>query len=99
MEPLPVGTIVTYHGSVREYWGEYEVDRVVDAREHRPDLLARKGEAFMDENYPDGVAYSLWPIGVAKKFGNRELSLNSVRRGSFTVVGSGDGPDPESTGD
>lgn len=99
MQPLDPGTIVEYHGSLPEYHGQYEIEYSVDAREGRPDLLTRKGEAFMDEQYPDGVAYVLWPVGVEKSYRNREESLNSVRRGSITVVASLQGPGMASTED
>lgn len=97
MEPLANGTIVNYHGSLDYLHGQYEIESSVDARQHRPDLLAIKGEAFMDEAYPDGVSYFLWPVGVEKRYRNRGEGLNSVRRSSLTVVASEDGPDPEST--
>lgn len=95
MEALEVGTIVRYHGSIRSYHGEYEIIGRTD-----PDYLRSvKGDAVANEYYPDGLAYELWPVGVEKKFGNRELSLYHVRPGSITVVGSDDGPDLVSTGD
>jgi len=98
-EPLPNGTLVNYHGSITEYHGDYVIESSVPVGEHRPDLKARLSEEQLTGYYPDGVCYFLWPVGVEKKFGNRDLSLNSVRRGSITVIPSEDGPDPESTED
>lgn len=39
-----------------------------------------------DVHYPDGVAYILWPLGVPKKFGNRDQSMMRVRRRSFRII-------------
>ena len=87
MEPLEIGTIVRYHGSIRSYHGEYEIVGLTDLDY----LHAVKGNAVANEYYPDGLAYELWPVGVEKKFGNRGLSLYHVRPGSITVVTSEDG--------
>lgn len=97
MEPIADGTIVTYHGSIEELHGEYYIEGSVDPALHRPDLLNYKGQDFLNEVYPDGRCYFLWPVGVEKRLDNPYEGINSVRRSSFTVVASEDGPDPEST--
>lgn len=79
--PVPLGVLVEYNrGRVYEVVGH-------QLPESHPSLgfLQALG-AEMDETYPDGVAYSLWPVGVPKKFGNRNASYHYVRRTSFTVV-------------
>ncbi len=74
--PVPRGATVRYNSEL------YEVVDYVPPETH-PTL------GFLEtlgQHYPDGVAYYLWPVGVAKKFGNRHLSYNFVRRTSFMVV-------------
>lgn len=109
MEPIPVGAIVDYHGSIRSYHGRYEVTQhnpMDVVKQLRPDIGYRKGDdtdAFLAESYPDGVSYDLWPVGVPKKFGEREKALYGARRESITQVQSGNdwffeglgGNDPE----
>jgi hypothetical protein len=68
--PVEPGTTVVYRG--REY-------EVVEHQEPRPSVPQP------EVNYPDGVAYVLWPVGVEKKFGNRDQSMVQVRRRSFRV--------------
>ncbi|MFD7835652.1 hypothetical protein [Streptomyces sp. NPDC059761] len=68
--PVPVGVVVEFRGR------DYEVEEHITPRPSTPDPK---------ENYPDGVAYVLWPVGVAKKFGNRDQSVVQVRRTSFRV--------------
>lgn len=74
MEPYPVGTIVDYHGSLDYMHGLYEIERIGTPRPGR------------EADYEDGAGYVLWPVGVPKKFGNREESLYFVRRQSITPV-------------
>lgn len=78
-EPVPVGTLVFYQGSLKP--GVYEVILHVPAsdRPAPPPPLTR------EEVYPDGVAYSLWPVGVANKRGNGHLGINAARRTSFRI--------------
>jgi hypothetical protein len=73
MTPYPVGTVVDYHGSFAH--GRYVIS---DHQEPRP------GVPDPAVNYPDGVAYVIWPVGVEQRFGNRHLSVVQVRRGSIT---------------
>jgi hypothetical protein len=68
--PVAPGTTVVYRD--RDY-------EVVEHQESRPDVPEPEA------NYPDGVAYVLWPVGVQKKFGNRDQSMVQVRRRSFYV--------------
>jgi hypothetical protein len=68
--PLPVGTVVEYRG------------RAFDVTEHE---APREGTPDPEVNYPDGVAYVLWPVGVERKFGNRGQSFSQVRRRSLRV--------------
>jgi hypothetical protein len=76
-----VGTKVRYSGSIESYHGEYEVTGYSDLslrRDLPPEVI--------DEHWPDGIAYELWPIGVPRKFGNRHLSLHCVRRKNLSVI-------------
>lgn len=82
MDKLEVGTKVRYHGSIDYMHGEYEIIGVVDPDYHR----AVKGDAVVDAYYPGDEAYDLWPVGVPRKFGNRDRSLSFVRRASITVL-------------
>ena len=87
MEPYEVGTHVKYHGSKEDYHGiVYEITGHHDIRLTRPDIVARYGEEFVTEKFPDGCAYLLFPVGADKKTDNRNLFLNSVRRESITPV-------------
>lgn len=73
--PIPVGTVVDYHGSHRH--GRYVITRLEAVRAGVPDP---------DLNYPDGVAYTIWPEGMLQKFGLREHMITQVRRTSLTEV-------------
>jgi hypothetical protein len=75
MDPIPVGTLVDYHGSHQH--GRYTVTGHQEPRPGVPDP---------EVNYPDGVAYVIWPEGLPVKFGNRKRSVAQVRRRSLTVV-------------
>ena len=88
MEPIPLETVVDYHGSRTH--GRYVV------AEHHPVTLDmfQPGEVkyMKDKNlsltdiYPDGIAYTIWKQGVSRKFGNRMYSVTRVRRQSLTVT-------------
>lgn len=84
-EPVPVGTTVEYFGSGPN--GLYTVHEHRDPNEH-PDisLIIPPGtpEREMEEYYPDGVAYHLWPKGQPKKLD--VASMRWVRRTSFRVA-------------
>jgi len=85
MEPIPLETLVDYHGS--QAHGRY----VVTAHVVPDDLftagelaqLASSGET-LDTVYPDGVAYTIWREGTVPGFGNREAMVCRVRRRSLT---------------
>lgn len=87
-EPIPVGTLVDYHGSIESYRGRYTVDAhgLVPKPGEHPLHSSVTGE-MIAEAYPDGVTYSLWPEGFKKKFGLRHLVVSRVRRASVTPVG------------
>lgn len=70
--PVSVGAVVEYR------------DREFEVSEHQAPS-ADLSDAERTENYPDGVAYVLWPVGVPEKFGNRGQSVVRVRRRSFRV--------------
>ena len=74
-EPIPVGTLVDYHGSGPH--GRYVITQ------HEP---VRAGVPDPDVHYPDGVGYVIWPEGMPQKFGLREHMISQVRRASLTVV-------------
>lgn len=80
--PVPVGTLVRYHGSLRH--GLYRVTGYSDLAERR-DLTAEQ----VREGWPDGNAYDLWPEGVPVKFGYRDQAVYFARRTSFTPVEEG----------
>lgn len=82
MEPVPLETLVDYHGSEVEGHGRYRVWR---HDEPMPQPLLSDEE--LASHYPDGVAYSLWPEGIDRKFGMRHLVISNVRRSSLSVVG------------
>ncbi len=72
--PVPVGTMVKYHGSIAYKHGLYYVER----HEHpRPSVA---------EHYSDGVAYDLHPDPEGPRRLGDSKGLWNVRRGSFTVV-------------
>jgi hypothetical protein len=92
MEPIPVGTVVTYHGSL-----SYDPEKryVIMAHQNPEEMftvtemvLLLRSETLA-EAYPDGVAYTIWPEGMPQKFGLREhmiYRIYRVRRGSLTEV-------------
>lgn len=80
-KPLPVGTVVTYHGSLSD-----GTERRYVITEHEE---PRAGLPGPEISYPDGVAYVIWPEGMPRKFGNRMYAVYQVRRPSLTVVALG----------
>jgi hypothetical protein len=78
MTPIPVGTVVEYHGSHGH--GRYVI---TDHDKPRP------GVPDPEVNYPDGVAYVIWPEGMEIAFRNREHSVVQVRRQSLTELRDG----------
>jgi hypothetical protein len=81
VEKVPVGTKVQYHGSLAYMHGEYEVTGYTDVL-----LRSRLDPDELDDHYPGGVAYDLWPSGVPREPQYNEDSLTNVRRKSFTIV-------------
>jgi hypothetical protein len=73
LTPLPVGTVVDYHGSHTH--GRYVVTAHEAVRDSVPDP---------EVNYPDGVGYVIWREGQPQKFGNRHHMVSQVRRSSIT---------------
>lgn len=51
--PVPLGTTVRYHGSLKSAHGNYTVNKLA-LPVHHP------------EHYPDGIAYSLWPVACGR---------------------------------
>lgn len=84
--PLPPGTVVRYEGT------DYEIDYYQDPKLH-PHAPAAPLSPRLDKAYPDGVAYFLWPVGVARKMDNGMFVRHYVRRTSLSVVR----PAPEGT--
>lgn len=81
--PVPVGAVIEYFGSHAP--GRYEII------EHHNDLtkhptMGSIPAGYLLTAYPDGVAYDIWPVGVPKKFGNRDRAVYWVRRTSFRIV-------------
>jgi hypothetical protein len=77
--PVPVGSIVDYE----DRGGRY---RIVDHYAPEDHPYRHRLPDDLTPHYPDGVAYYLWPEGVAVKFGNRDQSVGWVRRTSFRVI-------------
>lgn len=78
LEPIPVGTVVDYHGSCTH--GRYVITTHEQPRPGIPDP---------DVHYPDGVAYVIWDAKIPphlRRFGMREWAVHQVRRTSLTVV-------------
>lgn len=78
--PVPVGAVVEYFGSHAQ--GRYEITshQHLQAHPHK-----EEGESWSTA-YPDGVAYDIWPVGVPRRFGNRDRAVYWVRRTSFRVI-------------
>lgn len=75
--PVPVGTVVEYRG--RRY-------KVIEHQDPQDHPYRDRLPSPLTPHYPDGVAYTLWPVGVPRKFGNRHCMKAWVRRTSFRVV-------------
>ncbi len=92
-ERVPVGTIVSYHGSVITSYKLYVINGYHDVLAERstgPDALPPD---VIAGHWPDNLAYSLFPAGVPYKFGNvRDLTIRYVRRQSFDVLRAPDAP-------
>lgn len=85
--PVPVGTVVHYFGSRTH--GAYEVIEHLNPSKYP----ARPLDANEIEwAFPDGTGYFLWPVGVPRKFGNRQHAIYWARRTSFRIA-------PENTDD
>lgn len=84
-DPVEVGTLVDYFAS--QGHGRYRVTDVHDPGDH-PYRMYHSGN--MAAYYPDGVAYDIWPVGVPRKFGNRDQGAYYVRRTSFRIYREGD---------
>jgi hypothetical protein len=80
-EPVPIGTVVEYFGSCGS--GDYEITGHADPLTHP--YLSDQPKGYLLTAYPDGVSYTIWPVGVERKFGNRHLSVTYVRRASFRI--------------
>lgn len=87
MNPIPVGTVVDYHGSQKH--GRYVIishedpDGAFTASEL---IQIAKGDQTLEDSYPDGVAYGLFPEGMERSYRNRGYAVYRVRRKSLTVV-------------
>lgn len=79
-EPIPVGTVVDYHGSLAH--GRY----VVTGHDNPQNLFPYDKWHLLAEAYPDGVAYTIWPEGMEQRWANRAYSAYRVRRGSLEVA-------------
>ena|ERR1017187_1253195 len=89
--PIPVGTVVDYHGSFTP--GRYVITRhnmpgtagsTLDSDGLIP--VSTLNATELATAYPDGVAYEIWPEGMLQKFGNRMYMCHQVRRQSITPV-------------
>jgi hypothetical protein len=86
MDPIPLGTVVIRISDGKRYvvdghedpWKEFSLQELAKMGEDPGGVLA--------EEYPDGVAYTIFPEGMSRKFGNRDYSVYRVRRKSLTVV-------------
>lgn len=72
--PVPVGTVVEYSGSQQH--GTYEITA------HAEPMNIPEGHD-KQEFFADGVAYEIWPVGVERRFGNRDRAVYNVRRKSI----------------
>lgn len=80
-DPLPVGTLVEYHGSQPWYHGKVFVITAVKSAQE----LTATGRDPVRDYYIDHVGYELWQEGVEQRWGNRDCSIHFVRRTSITV--------------
>lgn len=72
---VPVSSRVSYRGGI---W----VVRAYNDLTQRQDLTPQE----IEQHYPDGVGYELWPEDVPYKFGERSHAMYYVRRSSFEVL-------------
>ena len=79
LAPVPLNSPVMYHGSQTHMHGEYTIMSYGE-----PLTWLNPGQA--EQYYPDGVSYTLWPVGVPVKMGLSDRSLFRVRRESITVI-------------
>jgi hypothetical protein len=78
--PVTLGTWVYYQGSAHAP-GVYTVVAHMD-----PALYPDFPQSHKREDvYPDGVAYELWPVGVAWKMDRGHLGVLWARRTSFRI--------------
>jgi hypothetical protein len=78
-DPVPIGTMVRYEGA------DYEIEQHQNPQDH-PVPPPSPPAPTLDEAYPDGVAYYLWPIGRRKSMDNGQFMRHFVRRTSFCVI-------------
>jgi hypothetical protein len=82
--PIPVGTVVTYHGSLScDPDKRYVITAHCNPQEMFPEDFWAKYAQELSDAYPDGVAYTIWPEGMPQEFGLREYMVYRVRRGSL----------------
>lgn len=83
-EPVPIGTVVEYGGTLDHRHGK----RVITAHEDPLDHPYRAviGEEELLVAYTDGVAYVLHPVGMERSPENAREGISFVRRTSFRVV-------------
>jgi hypothetical protein len=91
LEPYPVGTVVTYHGSQSDGTDRrYVVTKHRNPKEVANTWFPQIPVFLLDDAYPDGVAYDILPDDVPNKFGNRDHMVHRVRRESITPVDFGE---------
>ena len=84
MEPVPVKTVVLYHGEPYVITGHQDPAMLFTDRERE---IIESAHMTLAEAYPDGVAYAIFPVGMTWHFGNiRVHGISRVRRGSLKVV-------------
>lgn len=84
-EPVPIGTVVEYGGSLGHRHGRLVVAAHEDPADH-PYRRVMDSKTLRDE-YVDGVAYVLYPAGVERTPENCRKGISFVRRTSFRVIG------------
>lgn len=84
-EPVPIGTVVEYGGSLDDRHGRLVVAAHEDPADH-PYREVMDSKTLRDE-YVDGVAYVLYPVGVERSEENCRKGISFVRRTSFRVIG------------
>lgn len=84
-EPVPIGTVVKYGGTLEQRHGRFEVAAHEDPADH-PYRAVMDSKTLRDA-YVDGVAYVLYPVGVECSTENYRRGISFVRRTSFQVIG------------